>query len=160
MDFIQPTEEIVTSKTQAEAAKVAQLRNNATIIESEVNRLKGLVVSEQYTISQLGKEKAELENSIPTLQTQKESLESTVTELQGAISALETTKTALEESIRVQQEKSANDLVEVQKTQKELDVAIENVGKAKKELESEQAAFLLKEKDLQNKINQLKDLIN
>lgn len=160
MDFIQPTEEIVTSKTQAEAAKVAQLRNNATIIESEVNRLKGLVVSEQYTISQLGKEKAELENSIPTLQTQKESLESTVTELQGAISALETTKTALEESIRVQQENSANDLVESQKTQKELDVAIENVGKAKKELESEQAAFLLKEKDLQNKINQLKDLIN
>ena len=132
MDFIQPTEEIVTSKTQAEAAKVAQLRNNATIIESEVNRLKGLVVSEQYTISQLGKEKAELENSIPTLQTQKESLESTVTELQGAISALETTKIALEESIRVQQENSANDLVESQKTQKELDVAIENVGRLKK----------------------------
>lgn len=54
-------------------ASIDAARNNVTILEAEVNRLKGIVTAEQYTISQLTNQKAELNSQLEDIKKLKES---------------------------------------------------------------------------------------
>lgn len=81
MDITQPAEEINTDKVKAENAKIAILRDNATILESEISRLKSLVASENYAVEQLVKQRVDLLTQIPNLEEQRNLIQTNIEDL-------------------------------------------------------------------------------
>lgn len=89
MDFSQPSDGIVTKKTEAENEKLNQIRNNVSILEAELKRLRGLIEAEKYAVEQLVLQKKELEDSIPKLSTQYAAI---AEDIAGCTSSLEALK--------------------------------------------------------------------
>ena len=74
MEMTQPSNPIVTDKTKAEEKRLTEIRNQVTLLEGESARLRDLIQAEKYEVNELVKQKAELSEMIPKLQSQRDSV--------------------------------------------------------------------------------------
>lgn len=74
------------------------LENTVTSLEAEVARLKGMVDAESYTISEMSKQKFELEGTIATLESQKEKGTLSLKNLQESIAIAKDNLSAIDKS--------------------------------------------------------------
>ena len=160
MDFVQPQAEIITDKTKAENAKVTQLRNNATLLEGEIKRLKDLVSSQGYIIDQQVKQKMELEEIIPVLENKKASIEMKISTAEDKLTKLIEEITKKESAIEEKESYISDRIVILDK--KEKDIAAKNKDLQDKMAEHSDKEKVVKEKEemLNAKLLKLKDLIN
>lgn len=159
MQITQPTDSIVTDKTKAESEKLAQLRNNATIIEGEVARLKGLVNAEKYEIEQLVKQKADLTEQIPMLELKKTTLDDLVTSLTATLADLGEQKAKTEQKIASDTEAINEKLNACTELEQELEKQALLIASAQTSLEERHKKLDTEEEELNKKLAKLKDII-
>jgi len=159
MQFSQPGEGIVTDKTQAESKRVTALRNQVTVLEGETIRLRDLINGEKYEVGQLVKQKEELLNQIPELQTKVDSL---LKEIGSSQASLDSMKKEYSE---------ANDRVislraEVEVINRDNEEAKSGIETEKENLRLAKAALVLqakrvadKDTELEEKLKSLRNII-
>lgn len=99
MELIQPTTDITTKKTEAETAKLNQIRNNISVLEGETVRLRSLIEAEKYEINQMVLQKKELEDLIPGLVTRCDTLEAQISSATTTLTLLEVKKKEAQEEL-------------------------------------------------------------
>ena len=159
MDFSQPSNDIVTKKTEAENEKLNQIRNNVSILEAEVKRLRGLVEAEKYAVEQLVLQKKELEQSIPQLMSQYNEIGEDIVICTSSLESLKEQKIEMKKELEESEKIAADNknlytdqLFDMEKETALLDAEREIVNERAKELnEAEQT--------LNKKLAQLKDII-
>jgi len=134
--------------------KIEKARNNVTIMEGEFVRLKGLVTAETYTINELAKQKAELNNELEGFEARsvaaKNELETVNNQLVVASDKLEKMKaeiselTLLEEKIK---ERNKENINEINTKNRAIEIkTLHQEEKAKELLERENVVIAKEEK--------------
>lgn len=160
MDFSQPSNDIVTKKTEAENEKLNQIRNNVSILEAELKRLRGLIESEKYAVEQLVLQKKELEETIPKLKVEYDSIGEDIASCTSSLEDLKEQKLEIEKEVAKSKKKLDDNST---RYVEQLDKIAEQLAMQEQEraILNEKAKRIAEEEALlQVKITQLKSIIS
>lgn len=152
-----------------EQAKVTleQIKNQITLGELEIKRLKGLKAGEEYALAELVKSKSDHQESIVSAQKQLQSHNADIKKLQGEIDTLsnmlKSGKEELEryeaekaEAIRIVKESNAT----FQSNQEKITKEKEELAKTKADIEKREKILIEREKSFESNLSKLNEIID
>lgn len=148
-------------------ATLEQIKNQITLGELEIKRLKGLKAGEEYALAELIKSKNDHQESIVSAQKQLQSHNADIKRLQGEIDTLSnmlaTGKAELEkykaekaEAIKVIKESN----ITLQSNKDEIAKEREELAKTKADIERREKILVEREKSFEFNLSKLNEIIN